>query len=153
MAINHADAAPAGQGSFSLIVEWHDRPAGERWSIALTDANVHLDRGAAVAEAERLLQPILQAMQPRAVRHFFRSPMDELTLEDINAIGNAGVMPSASAYEPRWVEDRTVLNVRPGTGAGPGALEDARAVLADVSDKLGITVAESAPLRLYRHEP
>jgi hypothetical protein len=146
IAINHAGAAPAGQPSFSLVAEWHDHPAGERWSIALIDVNVPLNRDAALAEAERLLQPILQAMQPRAVHHFFRSQMDELTLEDINTIGNAGVMPSASAYESRWVADTTVVRVSPGPGFGREGLGGARAVLRDISDRLGIACAESAPL-------
>jgi hypothetical protein len=146
LAINHAGAAPRGQASFSLGVEWHDHRAGERWSIALTDVNVPLNRDAALAEAERLFQPILQAMQPRAVTHFFRSRWDELTLEDLNYIGNAGVLPGPSAYEKRWVADTTVVRVSPGTGAGREALEKAHALLADISDRLGIACAESAPL-------
>lgn len=146
LAINHAGAAPRGQALFSLVAEWHEYPTGERWQIALTDVNVPLDRDAALAEAERLLQPILQAMQPRAVKHCFRSQMDEATLEDWNYIGNAGVLPSASAYEPRWVEDRTVVFVSPGPGRDPTTLENAHALLADINDKLGINCAESAPL-------
>jgi hypothetical protein len=146
LAINHAGAAPLGQASFSLVVEWHDQPAAERWLIALTDVNVRLDRDAALAEADRLLQPILQAMQPRAVTHFFRSQWDELTLEDLNYIGNAGVLPGPSAYEKRWVADRTVLQVSPGNGNGREELEGARAVLANISDRLGIACAESGPL-------
>lgn len=144
LAINHAGAAPLGQASFSLVVEWHDHPTGERWPIALTDVNVPLDRDAALAEAERLLQPILQAMQPRALSHFFRSQWDELTLEDLNYIGNAGVLPGPSAYEKRRVADTTVVRVSPGAGAT--ALADAHALLVDISDRLGITCAESAPL-------
>jgi hypothetical protein len=150
VAISHAGAAPAGQASFSLNVEWHDHPAGERWQIALTDVNVPLNRDAALAEAEQLLQPILQAMQPRAVTHFFRSQWDELTLEDLNYIGNAGVLPGPSVYEKRWVEDRTVVRVSPGAGRDAAALEGAHALLADVSDKLGIACAESAPLGFIR---
>src|SRR5271170_1157510 len=111
LAINHARASPRGQAPFLLTVYWYDGSAGERWLIGLADVDVHLDRVAALAEAEGLLQPILRAMQPRAVKHFFRSVMDEATLEDWNAIGNAGVAPSASAYEPRWVSDTTVLEV------------------------------------------
>jgi len=142
VAINHAGASPPRQAPFSLVAEWHDHPAGERWSIALTDVGVPLDRDAALAEAQRLLQPILQAMQPRSVTHFFRSRMDEATLEDINYIGNAGVMPTADFFEPRWVADTTVLHVSPGTGT----LEDAQMLLADICKKLGIARAESAPL-------
>jgi len=146
IAINHADAAWAGRESFDLVVEWHDQPAGERWDISLSNVNMPVNRAAAVAEAERLLQPILQAVQPRAVKHFFRSQWDEATLEDLNNIGNAGVLPGPSAYEKRWVVDRTVLRVSPVTGAGREGLEKARAVLMDISDRLGITCAESAPL-------
>jgi hypothetical protein len=144
LAIDHASASPRGQAPFLLTVYWYDAPTGERWLIALTDVSVYLDRDAALAEAERLLQPILQTMQPRALRHFFRSQWDEVTLEDLNNIGNAGVLPGPSAYEPRWVEDTTVLSV--GPGAGTGTLKDSHSLLADIGDKLGITNAESAPL-------
>jgi hypothetical protein len=140
VAINHARKPAPGQVPFVLSASWY---AGrtESWSIKLRDASVALDT-AAHTEAERLLQPILQAMRPRAVKHFFRSPMDEATLEDWNTIGNAGVLPSASAYEPRWVADTTVLEV----SAGGGTLEEARSLLAEIGGRLGIKSAESTPI-------
>jgi hypothetical protein len=73
------------------------------------------------------------------VRHFFRSYVDELMLEDWNAIknsGNVGMVPTDRDREPRWVEDRTVLRVSPGTGTGDEALEDARFALFDIRGRL-----------------
>ena len=68
-----------GQIPFNLTVRWEVYTAGEQWVIALRDATVGLDYAAATAEAERLPQPILQLMRPRALSHFFRSRVDELT--------------------------------------------------------------------------
>lgn len=133
VAINHARAPAPGRVPFVLSASWYAGPP-ESWFIVLRDASVALDTDAET-EAERLLQPILRAMRPRAVKHFFRSQMDEATLEDLNNIGNAGVLPSASAYEPRWIADTTVLEV----SAGAGTLEEARALLAEIGDKLSIT--------------
>ena len=136
LAVRYAGTPAPAQAPFSLMVHWYDGPAGEWWLIDLRDATVAFDREAAAAEAERLLQPILKSIRPRALRHVFRSRIDEATLEDINTIGNAGVMPSADAFEPRWVEDRTVLWVSPGTAPGHAGLQDAEAVLADISSQL-----------------
>jgi hypothetical protein len=86
VATRHSAAPASGLVAFCLTVSWYAGPAGERWLIALTDATVALDRDAALEEAERLLQPTLQLMQPRAVRYLFRSRMDEATLEDLNNI-------------------------------------------------------------------
>jgi hypothetical protein len=126
-----------GQVPFNLTVRWDVDPAGDRWTIALSDATVGLEYAAATAAAERLLQPILQLMRPRVLRYFFRSRVDELTPEDWNAIENSGVadmVPTGSDYEPRWVEDRTVLRVSPGTCTA--ALEEARFVLSDIRRRL-----------------
>jgi hypothetical protein len=46
------------------------------------------------------------------------------------------VLPSAEAYEPRWVADTTVLQVSPGPRTGISALADTRSLLADIRDRL-----------------
>jgi hypothetical protein len=128
-------APPSGPIPLSLTVRWYCSAEDDHWSIVVEWDRRPFDFDAADAEAGRLLQPILQAMRPRAVRHIFRSPADEATTEDWGTIGNAGVMPTADFFEPRWVEDRTVVQV--GTGpAGPGLVEDPEAVLADISARL-----------------
>ena len=135
------------QAPFVITVSWNKDQSGERWDIALSDVTVALDRDALAAEAERLLQPVLQFMRPRALRHVFRSRMDEATFEDLNIIGNAGVMPSADAYEPRWVEDRTVLHVIGRNPPDVEALESARRLLAGIdtaSRSINADVAELA---------
>src|SRR5207248_2833360 len=78
MAITEVAApAPAGKSPFSLVASWEETAGGERWTITLTDIAASVDDAKAKAAADHLLQPVLQLLRPRAVRHFFRSWMDE----------------------------------------------------------------------------
>lgn len=136
----HARTPLPGDRYFTLIGRWNGAEPGDWW-VSVDAGNLPLDPHATEQTAQALLLPILRAIRPRAVAHHFRSVMDEATTADLGAIGMAGTMPSASAFEPRWVADRTVVRAGPYADLGPDAAARARAVLARIGAALGFADA------------
>lgn len=146
VAARYARPAAPGMPGMSISASWWSGAAGESWSIAIVDWSPVPVGEEGLPAAAALLQPILDAMRPRALTHHFRSMMDEISRADLEMIANSGTSPNAEAYVPRWVEDRTVLSAPPYKIVDREAVVRARDTLADIYARLAL----SPPLELER---